>query len=92
MLRSQRVRGQAHAAGDTIELAIADVVDWLISYDDRPEKGNLLGKYMLMRQDVLMSGPCDPQHREFKHFRLFRSDYSFVPPTGDGVFGKKADR
>lgn len=52
VLRSQRVRGQAYAAGDTIELAIADVVDWLISYDDRPEKGNLLGKYMLMRQDV----------------------------------------
>jgi hypothetical protein len=39
---------------------------------------------MLMRQDGLMSGPCDSEHREFQHFRLFRSDYSFVPPIGGG--------
>lgn len=84
ILGSQRVQGDSYTAGDTIKLATTDVVDWLISYRDRPEKGNLLGKYMLMRQDGLMSGPCDPERRESQHFRLFRSDYSFVPPIGDG--------
>jgi hypothetical protein len=84
ILSRQRVQGISYDAGDSIELATADVIDWLVSYPDRPEKGNLLGKYMLMRQDGLVSGPCDPQHREFQHFRLFRSDYSFVPPIGDG--------
>jgi len=91
VLRGQRVQGRAYSSGDTIKLATADVIDWLISYPDRPERGNLLGKYMLMRQDGLMSGSCDPQHAEFQHFRLFRSDYSFVPPVGDRwQFGDEA--
>ncbi len=81
ILSRGRVQGRSYEAGETIRLATAEVIDWLISYPDRPEKGNLLGKYMLMRQDGLMSGPCDPRHREFQHFRLFRSDYSFVPPA-----------
>jgi hypothetical protein len=84
ILGGQRVQGHSYNASDVIKLDTGDVVDWLISYPDRPEKGNLLGKYMLMRQDGLMSGPCDPEHREFRQFRLFRSDYSFVPPIGHG--------
>jgi hypothetical protein len=48
---------------------------------------------MLLIQDGLISGPCDPQNTEFQHFRLFRENYSFVPPSGAGwkLHGKYAD-
>jgi hypothetical protein len=91
--RNARVKGLAYSRGDNIRLRSADVVDWLIAYPDRPEEGNLLGKYLLLRQDNLVSGPCNPQDPEFKHFRLFLENYSFVPPVGDGwqIRGENAD-
>jgi len=58
------------------------VADWVIVYPDRPESGNLLRKYALLRQDGLVESACDPQHPEYRHFRLFRASYSFVPPSG----------
>jgi hypothetical protein len=72
--------GRHYRWGKKYKLAATEIVDWLIIYADRPEEGNLLGKYMLFRQDGLMTGACDPQHAEFRHFRLFRESYSFVPP------------
>lgn len=74
--------GRRYRRGKKFTLPVSDIVDWLVIYPDRPEVGNLLGKYMLLRQDGLVSGPCDPLHSEFQHFRLFREDYSFVPPSG----------
>jgi hypothetical protein len=87
------VNGRHYASGDEYSLAIADTVDWLVIYPDRPEEGNLLGKYMLLLQDGLMFGPCNPQDSELQHFRLFRENYSFVPPSGAGwkLHGKYAD-
>ncbi len=76
------VDGRNYEPGDTYSLTTQDIVDWTIEYRDRPEEGNLLGKYLLLQQDGLVSGPCDPEHDEFQHFRLFRDTYSFVPPTG----------
>ncbi len=74
--------GRGYSRGDEYSLATMDIVDWTIGYPDRPEEGNLLGKYLLLLQDGLVSGPCDPQHDEFKHFRLFLENISFVPPSG----------
>lgn len=37
-----------------------------------------------MRKEGLMSGPCNPQHSEFQHFRLFQESYFFVPPSEAG--------
>jgi hypothetical protein len=73
---------RVYAWGDKYSLARADIMDWGIGYHDRPEEGNLLGKYLLLRQDGIVSGPCDPRHDEFQHFRLFRETVSFVPPVG----------
>ena len=75
------VSGHHYASGDEYSLAMADIVDWLIIYPDRPEEGNLLGKYMLLRQDGLVSGPCNPQDSEIQKFRIFQENYSFVPPS-----------
>jgi hypothetical protein len=77
-----QVDGRSYAWGDNYSLATTDIVDWFIQYPDRPEEGNLLRKYLFLRQDGLVSGPCDPLHSEFQHFRLFRDQYSFVPPSG----------
>lgn len=68
--------------GDKYDFPVDRLGDWLIQYPDRPEEGNWRGKYALLRQDGLVSGPCDPKHPEFAHFRLFRKTYSFVPPVG----------
>ena len=83
--------GRGYAPGDTYSLPASDIVDWAIEYYNRPEEGNLLGRYLLLQQDGLVSGPCDPQHHEFQHFRLFRDTYSFVPPSGPqwGLRGKR---
>jgi hypothetical protein len=91
--RNARVKGRAYSRGDYIQLTGTDIVDWLIIYPDRPEEGNLLGKYLLLRQEDLVSGSCNPQDPEFKHFRLFLENYSFVPPVGNGwqIRGKNAD-
>lgn len=85
--------GRRYRRGKKYELAESDIVDWLIIYPDRPEEGNLLGRYLLLRQDGLISGPCDPLHQEFQKFRLFRENYSFVPPSGDTwrLYGKTAE-
>ena len=88
MYRDSRVNGRRYDRGDRISLDITDVVDWLIQYPDRPEEGNLTGKYMLLRQDGLAHGACNPQDSEFQHFRFFAWEYSFVPP---GVEGWEAD-
>lgn len=84
------VDGRRYRRGKKFTLTVTDIIDWLFIYPDRPEEGNLLGKYMLLRQDGLVSGPCDPLHSEFQHFRLFREEYSFVPPTGSTwrLYGK----
>lgn len=74
--------GRRYKWGKKYKLAVSDIIDWLIISPDRPEEGNLLGRYLLLRQDGLISGPCDPQHNEYQHFRLFRESYSFVPPIG----------
>ena len=74
------VDGRDYVHGDKYALAVADIADWLVTYPDRPEEGNLLGKYLLLRQDGLVSGPCDPYDSEFQHFRFFEMEYSFVPP------------
>jgi hypothetical protein len=76
------VDGDNYEPGDTYSLTTQDIVDWTIEYRDRPQEGNLLGRYLLLKQDGLVSEPCDPQYDEFQHFRLFRDTYSFVPPNG----------
>ena len=78
------VDGRDFVHGDKYALATTDIADWLITYPDRPEEGNLLGKYLLLRQDGLVSGPCDPYGSEFRHFRFFEMEYSFVPPDPKG--------
>jgi hypothetical protein len=42
ILGSHRVQEHSYTAGDTIKLATTDLIDWLISYPDRPVKGNLV--------------------------------------------------
>lgn len=90
---NELVHGLKYSAGDKLLLRVSHIIDWLVTYTDRPEEGNLLGKYLLMRQEGLMSGPCNPKHSEFQHFRLFRKNYSFVPPIGNGwlIRGKDTD-
>ena len=92
-LSAADVNGRHYASGDEYSLAMVDIVDWFVIYPDRPEEGNLLGKYMLLLQDELVSGPCNPQDSELQRFRLFRENYSFVPPSGAGwkLHGKNAD-
>jgi hypothetical protein len=74
------VDGRRYRLGKKFTADISSVIDWLIVHEDRPEEGNLLGRYLLLRQDGLMSGPCDPSHRELRRSRIFRETYSFAPP------------
>ncbi len=85
--------GRRFRRGKKFTLTVSDIIDWLVIYPDRPEEGNLLGKYLLLRQDGLVSGPCDPLNSEFQHFRLFREDYSFVPPSGQTwrLYGRNSE-
>jgi hypothetical protein len=76
------VDGRSYDRGDNYSLATTDIVDWTIEYPDQPEEGNWLKKYLLLRQDGLVSGPCDPLHSEFQHSRFFGYEYSLVPPSG----------
>jgi hypothetical protein len=87
----RHVCGRLYEKGGKISMDRADLVDWLVIYPDRPEEGNLTGKYLLLRQDGLASGACDPQDPEFQHFRFFEMEYSFVPPDPKGwkVRGKE---
>lgn len=78
------IKGEVYAAGDTIVLQQSDLVDWSITYADRPADGNLLGKYMLLKQDGLATGDCDPTDIELQRYRYFSVNYSFVPPGTDG--------
>ena len=78
------VKGHEYAHGDKYGLTTAEIVDWLIVYPDRPEEGNWLGRYLLLRQDDLISGACNPHDAEFQHFRFFALEYSFVPPDPKG--------
>lgn len=79
-----RIKGEVYAAGDSIVLEQSDLVDWSITYPDRPADGNLLSKYMLLKQDGLATGNCDPADTELQHYRYFSVNYSFVPPGTDG--------
>jgi len=84
ILSAAQVNGRHYKSGDEYSLHMADIVDWLIIHPDRPEEGNFLGRYMLLLQDGLVSGSCNPRNSEFQHFRLFRKNYSFVPPSDPG--------
>jgi len=79
-----KIKGRTYGPGDIVSVDRADIVDWYIIYRDRPAEGNMIGKYLLLKQDGLAPGPCDPHDIEFQRFRLFASDYSFVPPGTDG--------
>jgi len=79
-----RIKGEAYAAGDSITLEQSELVDWSITYPDRPADGNLISKYMLLKQDGLAMGDCDPTDTELQHYRYFSVNYSFVPPGTDG--------
>jgi hypothetical protein len=78
------IKGKTYGPGDIVSVDKADVVDWYIIYRDRPAEGNMIGRYLLLKQDGLASGACDPDDIEFQRFRFFASDYSFVPPGTDG--------
>ena len=78
------IKGETYAIGDEIVVARSDLIDWTINYQDRPADGNLLGKYLLLKQDGLVSGDCDPSDPALQHYRYFAVDYSFIPPGTDG--------
>ena len=78
------IKGKTYGPGDIVSVDRSDVIDWYIIYRDRPAEGNLIGKYLLLKQDGLAVGACDPHDIEFQRFRLFARDYSFVPPGVDG--------
>jgi len=78
------IKGEVYEAGDSIVLAQSDLVDWSITYPDRPADGNLLSRYMLLKQDGLAMGNCDPAATELQQYRYFSVNYSFVPPGTDG--------
>ena len=78
------IKGDVYDAGDSIILDQSDLVDWSITYPDRPADGNLLSKYILLKQDGLATGDCDPADTELQHYRYFSVNYSFVPPGTDG--------
>ena len=88
------VNGRDYTRGDKFGLTKAEIVDWLIVYPDRPEEGNWLGRYLLLRQDDLVSGACNPYDPEFQHFRFIAMEYSFVPPNPErwSVPKKKSER
>jgi hypothetical protein len=70
--------------GTTIDVPVSEVIDWTIIYPDRPEEGNLLGKFMMRLLDRLIALPCDPDHPELNSFRVYQPGYSFIPPVGNG--------
>ena len=76
--------GQYIPRGGRIVLRAEDIIDWYVLYPDRPPQGNLLGRYLLQRMDGLVSGDCDPNHREFQQYRVFTWAYSFVPAEIEG--------
>jgi len=78
--RMHTINGKLYAPGDNISINKSDVVDWYIIHQDRPAEGNMIGKYLLLKQDGLAAGACDPHDIEFQRFRFFAQDYSFVPP------------
>jgi hypothetical protein len=78
------IKGKNYTTGAYIILAQSDLIDWSITYLDRPADGNLISKYILLNQDGLAAGACDPDDIEFQRFRFFAKDYSFVPPGADG--------
>jgi len=78
------IKGESYTAGDNITLPQSDLIDWSITYPDRPAEGNLLSKYMLLMQDGLATGDCDPADIELQRYRYFAVNYSFVPPGTDG--------
>lgn len=78
------IKGETYTAGDSITMAQADLVDWSITYADRPADGNLLGTYILLKQDGLATRDCDPTDTEIQRYRYFAVNYSFVPPGTDG--------
>lgn len=78
------IGGKPYAEGSRISVKKTDVVDWYIVHKDRPPEGNFIGKYMLLRQDGLAAGDCDPSDVEFQRYRYFSGSYSFVPPATEG--------
>ena len=78
--RMHSINGKLYAPGDNISINTSDVVDWYLIHQDRPAEGNMIGKYLLLKQDGLAAGACDPHDIEFQRFRFFAQDYSFVPP------------
>ena len=79
-----RIKGENYAIGDHITLPQSDLIDWTITYHDRPADGNLLGKYILLKQDDLITADCDPADTALHHYRYFSVNYSFIPPGNDG--------
>jgi hypothetical protein len=49
-----------YAPGDNISVNKSEIVDWYIIHKDRPAEGNMIGKYLLLKQDGLAAGTCDP--------------------------------
>jgi len=78
------IKGKLFGPGDNISINKSDIVDWYIIHQDRPAEGNMIGKYLLLKQDGLAAGACDPHDIEFQRFRFFAQQYSFVPPGTDG--------
>jgi hypothetical protein len=82
--RRHTIEGKLYAPGDNISINQSEIVDWYIIHKDRPAEGNMLGKYLLLKQDGLAAGACDPHDIEFQRFRFFAKNYSLVPPGTDG--------
>jgi hypothetical protein len=76
------VDGRRYRRGKKLAVDSAAVMDWVIIHPDRPEEGNLIGRYLLLRQDDLLDGPCDAAHPELLRARIFRETFSFAPPAG----------
>jgi hypothetical protein len=78
------IKGETYTTGNYIVLPQSDLIDWSITYLNRPADGNLLSKYILLKQDGLVKGDCDPVDAELQHYRYFSVSYSFIPPGTDG--------
>jgi hypothetical protein len=78
------VKGRFYVANDKISVNKDDIVDWYVIHQNRPPEGNLIGKYLLLKQDGLAPGDCDPTDIEFQRYRYFSMSYSFVPPGTEG--------
>ena len=86
------INGENYSTGGNITLPRSDLIDWSITYPDRPAEGNLLSKYILLKQDGLAMGDCNPTHIELQRYRYFAVSYSFVPPgTDDWELGEPED-